>query len=221
MEAGLQEGACRKPEVRAHARARRPVEEWETWPFDGALAPRALAPRRRTPRHGAGVGCRAARATRGALADDTGSSAARRPTGCRRRDPRDSTSTSSTSRRAQAELGPLLIRVQRAVRAIERRRQRARLPLGRRQRALPRLVHGAPRAHPAADRLVRGDLGRRPARRCRRTSWRENLAIVARRAQRGSGRSTFQCRATVATSRRRRAAIEKRVIERWPSSWSP
>jgi diadenosine tetraphosphate (Ap4A) HIT family hydrolase len=37
-----------------------PVEEWETWPFDGAVRPRALLPPlpEEPPRHGAGgVGC--------------------------------------------------------------------------------------------------------------------------------------------------------------------
>jgi diadenosine tetraphosphate (Ap4A) HIT family hydrolase len=47
---------------RAHGALRTPpVEEWETWPFDGDLRPRALAPpvERERPRHGeGGVDCR-------------------------------------------------------------------------------------------------------------------------------------------------------------------
>ncbi len=47
---------------RARAALRRPpVEEWETWPFDGDVRPRALAApeERERPRHGeGGAGCR-------------------------------------------------------------------------------------------------------------------------------------------------------------------
>jgi diadenosine tetraphosphate (Ap4A) HIT family hydrolase len=46
-----------------------PVEEWETWPFEGALRPRALQPpvEREAPRHGeGGVDCRGCTAPDGA-----------------------------------------------------------------------------------------------------------------------------------------------------------
>ena len=111
-----------------------------------------------------------------------------------------------------------------------RHRQRARLPLGRRERALPHLVHGASGADAAADRLVRGDLGRRAAagarrvwRANRRSSSRATLDAVRTRplARAGAGRRSSGGRPWRSSGRPRAGASEKSVIDRWPSSWSP
>ena len=85
-----------------------------------------------------------------------------------------------------AELGPLLRGPACGPRSVNR--PRPRLPLGRRRRALPRLVHGPPGADSAADRLVRRDLGRRAAAASRRASG-------ARTSTRARGARLNRCQA--------------------------
>jgi diadenosine tetraphosphate (Ap4A) HIT family hydrolase len=104
-----------------------PVEEWDTWPFRGAVTPRELEPpvEAEKPRFGAdGVGCR--RCERGD-ADAIWSnenwvvSPTREPTGLPMvlfLEPRRHVDFPDLDDELAAELGPLLVKVQRAVFAI-------------------------------------------------------------------------------------------------------
>jgi diadenosine tetraphosphate (Ap4A) HIT family hydrolase len=101
-----------------------PVEEWETWPFAGELRPRALEPpvEREEPRKGAGgVDCRrCTRGDEGALwaNEDWMVTPLEAPSGlpvvCIL-ETRAHLDFHELPERLQAELGPLLVRVQRAV----------------------------------------------------------------------------------------------------------
>jgi hypothetical protein len=103
-----------------------PVEEWETWPFDGELRPRALAPpeAEERPRHGqGGEGCR-----RCAADDDEYVWTNERwrlyavgPTGLPAvliLESRAHLDIGDLPDDLAAELGPLLVRIQRAVASI-------------------------------------------------------------------------------------------------------
>ncbi len=113
---------------RTHAALRTPpVGEWETWPFDGELRPSALAPpvERETPRHGEdGVGCR-----RCAAADDEyvwtnehwRLGALPEPSGLPivvLLETREHCDIDTLPPDRAAELGPLVQRVERAVRSV-------------------------------------------------------------------------------------------------------
>jgi hypothetical protein len=113
---------------RAHGALRTPpVEEWETWPFQGAVAPRDLQPpvTEEQPRHGAGgVGCRRCeRGDTGALWSDDRwiVHTTEGPTGLPMvafLETRDHYDFGDLPGALAAELGPMLIRVQRAVFAV-------------------------------------------------------------------------------------------------------
>ena len=102
-----------------------PVEEWETFPFDGELRPRPCSRRRRTrsARHGeGGVDCRAC----GKAADDLiwederWQLTAFGPTGLPLvliLEPREHYDIETLPAELAAELGPLMQRIERAVRA--------------------------------------------------------------------------------------------------------
>jgi hypothetical protein len=103
------------------------VQEWETWPFEGAAVPRALEPPvdGETPRHGAGgVGCRRCeRDVEGALWQDDNwvLDSLDRPSGLPcivLLHPRLHVDLLDLPDELARELGPLLIRIQRAVFAI-------------------------------------------------------------------------------------------------------
>jgi len=103
------------------------VQEWETWPFEGAAVPRALEPPvdGETPRHGAGgVGCRRCeRGVEGALWHDDNwvLDSLDRPSGLPcivLLHPRLHVDLFDLPDELARELGPLLIRIQRAVFAI-------------------------------------------------------------------------------------------------------
>lgn len=114
--------------ARTHGALRSPpVEEWETWPFVGPVQPRPLAPPQGVdrPRHGeGGVGCReCAQGVDGALWYDEHwlVRPLPQPSGL----PcvvllytREHLDFHELSENLQVELGPLLVRVQRAVYAI-------------------------------------------------------------------------------------------------------
>jgi hypothetical protein len=114
--------------ARTHGELRTPpVEEWETWPFDGKLSPRTLAPPvdHERPRHGeGGVGCgRCERGVEGAIWFDDNWIVA--PLGAIPGLPmvcvletRAHYDFHDLPPALQTELGPLLVRVQRAVYAI-------------------------------------------------------------------------------------------------------
>jgi hypothetical protein len=114
--------------ARTHGALRTPpVEEWETWPFDGELTPRTLAPpvEREESRHGeGGVGChRCERGVDGVLWFDDHWVIA--PVGGTPGLPmvciletRAHYDFHTLPAGLQEELGPLLVRVQRAVYAI-------------------------------------------------------------------------------------------------------
>jgi hypothetical protein len=100
-----------------------PVEEWETWPFAGPATPRALVPPvdAEAPRHGTGgVDCRTCkRGDEGAIwADENWFLHSHAPTGL------PLVAVLFTRRHVdfpdllQAALGPLLVRIQRAVASI-------------------------------------------------------------------------------------------------------
>jgi len=104
-----------------------PVEEWETWPFEGCARPRALAPpvEAEAPRHGAGgVNCaQCERDVEGALWHDEHwvVQPLSQPSGL----PcvvllhtREHLDFHELPDELQRELGPLLVRVQRAVYAV-------------------------------------------------------------------------------------------------------
>jgi diadenosine tetraphosphate (Ap4A) HIT family hydrolase len=103
-----------------------PVEEWESWPFQGPVRPRPLAPpvAAEAPRHGAGgVDCRqCARGDENALwADENWVAHASEPSGL----PmvvllftRRHVDFPDLDDRLAAELGPLLLKVQRAMLAV-------------------------------------------------------------------------------------------------------
>jgi hypothetical protein len=104
-----------------------PVDEWETWPFDGELTPRTLEPpvAREAPRHGeSGVDCpRCKRDVDGALWYDDNWVVG--PLGTTPGLPmvcvlwtRAHYDFHTLPAKLQAELGPLLIRVQQAVFAV-------------------------------------------------------------------------------------------------------
>jgi diadenosine tetraphosphate (Ap4A) HIT family hydrolase len=104
-----------------------PVEEWDTWPFAGSLQPRELAPPAdaELPRHGAGgVGCRRCeRGLEGALwsNDHWVVSPLAEPSGLPAvviLETREHVDFPDLSDELAAELGPLLLKVQRAVLAI-------------------------------------------------------------------------------------------------------
>jgi hypothetical protein len=113
---------------RAHDALRTPpVDEWETWPFDGPLTPRSLAPPVDTeqPRHGAGgVDCR--RCTEGdggALWSDENwiVRSTPEPTGLpivAFLETRAHVDFGGLPDELARELGPMLLRVQRAVLAV-------------------------------------------------------------------------------------------------------
>ena len=173
-----------------------PVEEWDTFPFDGEMTPRALRPpvEREEPRFGeGGVDC-----GRCTASDDEYVWTSERwrllpvgPTGLplvAMLEPRAHfAEPGDLPDVLAAELGVLLARIERAIRSIGEHRPRPRLPLGRRRRAPPLVVHGAPGPHPAADRKLRRDLGRHPPARARgrcgaRTStpsWRHSRSSLS------------------------------------------
>lgn len=104
-----------------------PVEEWETWPFDGALTPRRLEPplAAEPPRRGAGgVDCwRCAHGDEAALWSNENwcVSPLRGPTGLPAvviLETREHYDFHELPEALQLELGPLLVKVQRAVTAI-------------------------------------------------------------------------------------------------------
>jgi hypothetical protein len=104
-----------------------PVEEWDTWPFEGELRSRALQPpvEHEKPRHGAGgVGCRnCGRADEGALwsNDRWIVRPTAEPTGLPVvlfLETREHVDFPDLSDELAGELGPMLLRVQRAVFAI-------------------------------------------------------------------------------------------------------
>ena len=104
-----------------------PVEEWDTWPFDGALTPRALAPPvdAEPERHGAGgVDCRrCARGVEGVLwsNDNWCVTPLDEPSGLPAvviLETREHYDFHELPETLQAELGPLLVKVQRAVYAV-------------------------------------------------------------------------------------------------------
>ena len=166
-----------------------PVEEWETFPFDGDMRPRPLLPpvSEETPRRGdGGVDC-----DRCAAPDDDyfwtnerwRLRATRPRPACR-----SSRCWSRASTYAEpgdlpdelaAELGVLLA-PDRACGPRDRRdRPRARVPLGRRRRAPALVVHGPPCPAPAADRQLRRDLGRHPAAGARGPLARGRRSVAA------------------------------------------
>jgi hypothetical protein len=114
---------------RTHGALRMPkVEEWETWPFDGELAPRELAGPVATevPRHGSGgVDCRrCALGDAGALWSDAHwlVRPLEGPSGLPAvviLETRAHYDFPDLPPELQEELGPLLVRVQRAVSAID------------------------------------------------------------------------------------------------------
>jgi hypothetical protein len=103
-----------------------PVEEWETWPFDGELRPRALAPPEADERARHGVGGRDCR--RCAAADEEFLWTNERwrlhalgPTGLPAvliLEPRAHHDIGDLPDDLAAELGPLLVRIQRAIAGI-------------------------------------------------------------------------------------------------------
>jgi len=103
-----------------------PVEEWETWPFEGALVPRALAPPIETEpvRRGAGgVDClRCAHGDDALWSNDnwrvTPLSQASGLPAVVILETRDHYDFQDLPETLQAELGPMLVKVQRAVFAI-------------------------------------------------------------------------------------------------------
>ena len=104
-----------------------PVEEWETWPFEGAVEPRPLAPPvdRERPRWGVGgVDCRRCkRGDAGSLWSDDHWVVAPldEPSGLPvvvLLETRDQYDIHELPAELAAELGPLLLRVQRAVYAV-------------------------------------------------------------------------------------------------------
>ena len=104
-----------------------PVEEWDTWPFDGSFAPRLLQPPvdAEEPRHGAGgVDCRRCeRGLDGALWSDDHwlVSPLAEPSGLPAvviLETREHLDFTDLSEARAAELGPLMLRVQRAVFAV-------------------------------------------------------------------------------------------------------
>jgi hypothetical protein len=104
-----------------------PVDEWETWPFDGALAPRPLAPpvAAEEPRHGAGgASCRRCeQGDEGALWSDEHwiVRTLAEPPGLPMvafLETRAHYDFGDLPDQLASELGPLLIRVQRAVFAV-------------------------------------------------------------------------------------------------------
>jgi hypothetical protein len=103
-----------------------PVEEWETWPFDGELRPRTLAPPEATERarHGeGGVDCRRCAATDDdyVWTNERWRLYAIGPTGLPAvliLEPRAHHDMGDLPDDLAAELGPLLVRIQRAVMSI-------------------------------------------------------------------------------------------------------
>jgi diadenosine tetraphosphate (Ap4A) HIT family hydrolase len=104
-----------------------PVEEWETWPFDGAVTPRALAPpaQAEAPRRGeGGVDCRrCAHGDDDALWSDENWVVMPLPQASGLPavvilETRAHYEFHDLPEELQAELGPMLVKVQRAVRAI-------------------------------------------------------------------------------------------------------
>jgi hypothetical protein len=104
-----------------------PVEEWDTWPFDGELRPRTLEPpvEQERPRHGAGgVGCRRCeRGVEGSIWSDDHWVVAPvvpipgLPMVCIL-ETRGHYDFHELPEELQVELGPLLVRIQRAVYAV-------------------------------------------------------------------------------------------------------
>ena len=86
-----------------------------------------------------------------------------RPAGHRRPDPRAHHDLEDLPAELAAELGPMIQRVARAIGLARGRRSRPRQPLGRRRRALPRLVPRPAEGDVAAARRVARRLGRPPA----------------------------------------------------------
>jgi diadenosine tetraphosphate (Ap4A) HIT family hydrolase len=104
-----------------------PVEEWDTWPFDGDLRVRELEPpSEERARHGAGgVDCHACRAgdTNAVWSDDNWTlRPLDRPSGLPVvliLEPRLHADLHELPPELQAELGPLMIRIERAVAAVD------------------------------------------------------------------------------------------------------
>ena len=174
-----------------------PVEEWETFPFDGEMRPRGsaaagggreAAPRRgrsRLPRLRQGLGRpdlgRRALAADRARADRAAARPDSRAEGALRH--RDAAG------RARGGAGPADAADRAGHPGGRRHRPRARRPLGRGQRAPALVVHGPAGPDAAAERQLRGDLGRHPAAGARGRLARDSQAspprsVEARQRQR-------------------------------------
>ena len=103
------------------------------------------------------------------------------------------------ARRSCRAFGPLAARVERAILGARRRRARAPLPLGRRRRALPRLVHSAPARHARGLGDDAAALGGRAAERPD-----EELADAAQPGRRSDVTMSTPARAPARHRRRRR-----------------
>ena len=176
-----------------------PVEEWDTFPFDGEMRPRDLLPPVETekPRFGeGGVDCRRCQASddeyiwtseRWRVQALASRPASRSWSSSSRASTSPTSATSPTS--SLAELG-VMLGSGRARGPLGRRdRPRPRLQVGRRRRAPALVVHGPPRADAAADRQLRGDLGRHSAARAR-----GHLAREPRRRRRRAGLGAAESR---------------------------
>ena len=172
----------RHPEAlrRASASALRmpPVEEWEEFPFDGEM-------RRAPPSPGRAGGAPRRRGRRrllGAAPRPTTSSSGRTSAGaCSPARPNGlplvvllhlaiTTPSPVTSPRTWPRSSACCSSGRAGDPRDRRDRPRPRLPLGRRRRTPPLVVHGAAGTDPATDRELRGDLGRHPAAACPRKS---------------------------------------------------
>ena len=175
-----------------------PLDEWETFPFEGEIRVRPLRPPGdEPPRAGEDPDdCwRCSRGDSDAIWSDERwlLTPLEKPSGLPViviLEPRAHCDLGDLPAQLAAELGPLLVRVERAVDAVGRHRARARRPLGRRQRPSPLLVHRPTGADAAAPDELRRDLGRHPAAAAR--------GALARQPRR---------RRTVARGRRRDAHV--------------
>ena len=164
-----------------------PVEEWETFPFEGVIRPRALQPPAEDEkrRHGeGGVDCHACAKTDGRLIweDEHWQLTRDRPDrAAAGLDPRAEGALRHRDAAGRAGGGDgAADAADRARHAGGRRhRPRSHRPLGRRQRAPALVVHGAAGPDAAAERQLRGDLGRHPSA-ASRGRLAENVEIVRR-----------------------------------------